>query len=207
MASALPSQRVVLDEIEPILHKRGYTLVREPSPDQLPSVLRGYRPDAIAVGAKPSLVIEILPTRDRSGTAKAQQIGSLLSGQDDWRLEVIYAPRRAVALATVPPDGIRATLRQAGTMAEHEPRAALLLAWAALEAIARTLEPELAAHPLPAGMLIDLLISNGHVPQDDVTALAELAEMRNAVAHGQIDATPAPAGIRYLLELGESLLP
>lgn len=206
MASALPSQRVVLDEIEPRLHQRGYTLVRAPSADQLPSVLKGYRPDAIAIGAKPSLVIEILPTRDRSGAAKVQQIGSLLSGQDDWRLEVIYAPRRAVALGKVPPDGIRATLRQARTMAEVEPRAALLLAWATLEAIARTLEPELAAHPLPPGMLIDLLISNGHVPQSDVAALAELAELRNAVAHGQLDAAPAPAGLRYLVDLGERLL-
>lgn len=84
MTPGNPLERVALDEVESRRRKRGYTLVREPTPDQLPEFLRGSRPDAIAVGAQPSLVIEILPGRGRTSQAKVRQLSHLVEGRDDW---------------------------------------------------------------------------------------------------------------------------
>lgn len=198
-------ERAALDEIEPRLRKRGYTLVREPSADQLPGFLEGFRPDAIAVGTVPSLLIEVLRSRGGPSATKVRQISSLLSGRDDWQLEVLYLSSEGAPLTAVPLAEAKAALQQARRLADSEPRAGLLLGWATLEAIARTLEPELASRSLSPGSLVDLLVSNGHLSQSDGAALGKLAETRNALAHGQIDCPITAAQVEHLIKLAEGL--
>jgi hypothetical protein len=206
MVAALLTERAILDEIEPRLRKRGYTLVREPSPDQLPGFLRGFQPDAIAIGPAPSLVIEVLRSGGRSAETRVRQIDSLFEGHEDWRLEVVYATTHGTLLEPVAPDDARAALHQALAVAEGEPRAGLLLAWATLEAITRVLEPKLAARSLPPASLVELLVAQGHLTQAEGARLRALGTVRNALAHGQIDASPAPADVRYLIDLGRRLI-
>jgi hypothetical protein len=43
MVSALVNERTALDQLGPRWRRLGYTLVREPWPDQLPDFLRGFR--------------------------------------------------------------------------------------------------------------------------------------------------------------------
>ena len=207
MISAPLSERAVLDELEPRWRKLGYTLVREPSRDQLPAFLRGFRPDAIAIGATPSLVIEVLQTRGGSAETKVRQLRSLFKGHEDWRLEVVYVSPNGAPLQAVTSEDIRAALRQVRLLTKREPRAGLLMAWATLEAIGRVLEPNLASRSLSPRSLVDLLISNGHLPQSESAKLRRLADTRNALAHGQINKSPSPADVHHLIEVGEGLLP
>lgn len=206
MVAAPLNERSVLDELEPRWRSRGYTLVREPSASQLPSFLRGFRPDAIAIGATPSLVIEVLQTRGKPADTKVRQLQSLFTGHDDWRLEVVYLVPDGAPLQTVALQDIRSALRQSRLLMESEPRAALLMAWATLEAIGRVLEPDLASRSLAPRSLVDLLIANGHLQQSESAHLRTLADTRNMLAHGQIDVSPAPADVRHLIELEEGLI-
>ena len=195
-----------LDRQEPRFRERGYTLVREPSPSQLPGFLSQTHPDAIAVGAVPSLVVEVLHLQGDDAEARLDRLRKLLQGRGDWRLEIVYAPRSSPPLHPVAPRAIAQALLQSGRLAGDEPRASLLLAWSALEAAARNLETRLAAEGLPPRTLVDLLVSNGHVPQSDATALLRLGDLRNAIAHGQIDTAPAAADLHFLIGQAERLI-
>jgi hypothetical protein len=80
-----------------------------------------------------------------------------------------------------------------------------LLAWASLEAVGRQLEPELATRSLSAGSLVDLLISMGHLPQDEGAPLRKVGDVRNAIAHGQLSLEPDSKDVRHLIEVAERL--
>lgn len=106
----------------------------------------------------------------------------------------------------VSPQDIRAAFGEARRLADTEPRAGLMLAWAGLEAIGRRLEPALASRGLSPGSLVDLLVSTGRMPQADGGILRRLGDARDAVAHGQLNLAPAAADVRRLVELGENLV-
>ncbi|MEQ8815439.1 MAG: hypothetical protein RLO51_03645 [Thalassobaculum sp.] len=203
---ALADERTALDLIENRLKKDGYTLVRSPGPEQLPAFLRGFRPDAIAVGADPSLVIEVMHSRTASATTQIRQINSLLSGHEDWRLEVVYVSPDGTAVGSTTPEEVRATLRGLQKLSEIEPRGALLLAWSSMEAIGRILQPALAARSISPNSLIDLLISHGHASQGDGPLLRRLGNMRNAISHGQLSLTPSSEDLAELLRIAERLV-
>ena len=200
------SERQALDQLEPLWRRQGYTLVREPSPEQLPGFLRDFRPDAIAIGAKPSLAIEVLGSRSRSADTKVRQLESLFEGRDDWRLEVVYAASHGMPLEAVSRDDIESALEQIGQLLGKDPRPALLLAWATLEAAARTRQPDLASRSLASGSLTDLLISFGYLPYGDAERLRRISETRNRLSHGQINAEASEDDVRYLVGAVRALL-
>lgn len=204
MVSALTEDEV-LDRLEPRWMNEGYRLIRQPKVEQLPAFLRGFAPDAIAVGPKLSLVIEIMRSRSQSTDTKVKQIQSLFTGHPDWRLEVIYAAPEGVPLAPATDDEVRVALEEARRVSEMAPRPALLLAWSVFEAIGRRLEPDLAARSLAPGSLIDVIISKGRLPQQQAVFLRDMAKARNAVAHGLLDVKPTQADVRRLLELCDQL--
>jgi len=206
MISASTRERAVLDELEPSWRKRGYTIIREPSAEQLPDFLKGFRPDAIAIGATPRLVIEVVQPRSGAAETRVRQLQNLFKGDRDWRLEVVYISQDGTPLQAVSSEDIQNTLRKVHLMANSEPRAGLLMAWATLEAIGRILEPDLASRGLSPRSLVDLLISNGHLPQSENARLRKLGDIRNTLAHGQINTTPAPDDIEYLVTLAENLI-
>ena len=206
MLSVALAEWTVLEALEPRLRQQGYTVIREPSPEQRPSFLKDIQPDAIAIGRKPFLVIQVLPRRSGSADTKVAQLQGLFEGQDDWRLEVVYAAPDGTPLEAVTSEDIRAALDQARRLADTEPKAGLLVAWATLEAIARILEPTLASRSLSSGSLVDLLIANGHVPQSEGARLRRLGDLRNKVTHGQINVTPLVDDVRYLTRTGDGLI-
>ncbi|HMK88904.1 MAG TPA: hypothetical protein VK446_04625 [Methylocystis sp.] len=192
-------QRIALDALEPRWRRQGYTVVREPEPSQLPAFFKGFRPDAIAIGKTPQLVIEVLPRYKASVEERTRQLESLFAGREDWRLEFVYAPRESPPPDVVSRERVRGALDAAHAVAESDARAALLLAWAALEAAARVQEPALAADALTPGSLIDVLVSMGHATQDEGEQLRVLGEQRDALAHGSLDVTPAPTEVAWLI--------
>jgi hypothetical protein len=102
---------------------------------------------------------------------------------------------------------VESALVEAERSADREPRSALLLAWAALEALARARHPDLASDGLAASTLLDLLVSHGDLPQEAQEELRQVARMRNALAHGQLDLRPAPDAVRRLVALARTLRP
>lgn len=206
MASAASIERMALDTMEPKWRARGYTLIRDPKTEQLPSFFRDFKPDAIAVGKSPALAIEVVPGSRRSSSSTHGRLEDLFRGRDDWSLEVIYAPPSGTAVQPVDEGAIRERLAEALRLEAVAPQAALLLAWAGLEAAGRQREPDLADRGLSSGSLVDVLVSQGHVRQERADELLRVGKLRNAIAHGQIDILPEAEDIRSLVAIASSVL-
>ena len=206
MTLASLRERYALDVFEPIWKKKGYTVIREPAPDQLPIFLKGLRPDAIATGATPSLVIEIAAGRGENKSTQILRLKSALETQSDWRLEVVFVGSEGEPAKPASPAAIDAALRRAQELAGREPGAALLLAWAAFESLGRLIEPRLGEFTLGAMALVDLLVGNGHISQQDGQILRTLAATRNKLAHGELEAALTADDVRTLVDLAERLL-
>jgi hypothetical protein len=202
---SVTAERDAIERMEPRWRRLGYTVVRDPGPDQLPAFLQGFQLDAIATGAHPNLAIEVKRSRAANVEAQLRPLRALLEGREDWRLEVIYSAPEETQPEPQSREEIRSTLDAARSLSAIDSRAGLLLAWAALEAAARDLEPELADRSLSTASLIDLLVSTGHVLQEEGANLRRAAQTRNAVAHGQLDLEPDRGDLDLLMDIGTRL--
>jgi hypothetical protein len=199
-------ERYALDIYEPLWRAKGYTVVREPAPQQLPAFLKDFRPDAIAIGAAPSLVIEIASGPGASKENRLHRLKAALEGQKDWRLEVVYVGSEGARIDPASLGSAQAAVKRAKALAKREPGAALLLGWAAIEAIGRVLEPSLAEFSLGALAVVDLLVGYGHLTQEDGVALRALAQKRNRIAHGELEIAPSFEDILSLTDIAERLV-
>jgi hypothetical protein len=206
VASVLLNERNALDEIEARLVDEGYRFLRDPERDKLPSFLQGLRPDAIAIGKKPSIVIEVLRVRTNATDTRVQKIRELIEGTNDWTLKVVYLSQYGVPMTMVDMHTITSSLEGAARVTETDPRAGLLIAWATLEATLRHLQPDRAGRSLSPLSLVDLLVSQGLLSQIDGNELAKLARIRNAVAHGQLDTTPSREEVLLLVGITRRLI-
>jgi hypothetical protein len=157
------------------------------------------------VGKEPKLVIEFVSSPASSAKGKVSDLQKIVSEHSEWRLEVIYLPPDGIELQAPPEMAIEDALIQAEALAGSEPRAALLLAWAALEALGRKRHPNLASRGVSSGSLIDLLVSQGDVEQGDQDELRVLGRTRNLIAHGQLDLIPLPSDVLRLVQVARSL--
>jgi len=140
MLDALPRESAALNALEPRWRKLGYTSFASPR-GTIAAFLKGFRPDAIAIGADPQLVIEVLSKRSGPAETRVKQLQSLFAGHTDWRLEVVYLGADAPEIEVAPAADIRKALERLRPLVDREPGAAFLMAWATLEAGGRLLEP------------------------------------------------------------------
>jgi uncharacterized protein YutE (UPF0331/DUF86 family) len=64
---------------------------------------------------------------------------------------------------------------------------ALIMAWAALEAIGRALLPEKFGRPQTPERLVELLAHEGYLTPDEADTVRPLIELRNTAVHGALD--------------------
>lgn len=182
-------EREVIDLVLPRLQAEGYDVYVHPSPSILPPFMQSYRPDAIALKKDKKIAIEVIQGGDNA-TQKVQHLQSLFADQEDWQLQVIYAPplssksklmvaSRALIRNTI---GRVEELRLAG-----DRLAALMMAWATFEAIGRALLPAQLGRPQTPARLVEVLASEGIVTPEEADVLRQASSIRNAVAHGGID--------------------
>lgn len=211
MSMSARSERVALDALEPRLVKQGYRLIREPGPNDLPEFLQRLRPDAVALGGPPNLLIEVLsnsgPSKANIEAQKVERLRRLIDDHADWRLEVVYARSSGATPNQAPVDQILRRLEEVRQNTPNETSGALLLAWSLLEAVVRRLEPEKAATGLSPGSMIELLLSLGYLVQSEASTLRASGQLRNAIAHGDLS-VPGPAAVEVyrLLNVVEALV-
>lgn len=171
---------------------RGYEVIEEPSPEQLPEFLSGYRLDLLARKGDEAIVVAV---RTRSSLAKDPQIrelARLLPTKPHWNFELVLvgegerfnAPEGARPFAR---DDILWSIETAERLLESGfSEAALLLAWSASEATVRLLTEE-------EGIMLDRInplfilkqaVSNGVISRDDYNFLNNVMKYRNALVHG-----------------------
>ena len=198
-------EKFALDAMEPVWTSQGYTVVRNPPSQQLPDFFGSFSPDAIAIGKEPNLVIEVLNPESTASTAKLKQLESLFTERKDWKIEIVYFGSDQVSVDSASSREIKGALDAAEELSGIEPRAALLLAWASLEAIGRRLDAEGTVQALSPRRLIDLLVSLGFASQMEGEELRNFADMRNKIAHGQLNVMPSRQQVLELVGLAKSI--
>ncbi|TAX87142.1 hypothetical protein ELH94_30070 (plasmid) [Rhizobium leguminosarum] len=204
MTDQSTAERVALSKMEPLWIAQGYTVLREPQLNNLPGFLGNFRPDAIATGKVPGLIIEVINPLSPSTKTKVRQLQTLFAGREDWKLEIVYLGTEPDFIDGTASEEIAATLATVMLLATVDSRAALLLGWACLEAAARTLHPG-AENSLPPRSLIDLLVSRGDLGQAAGDDLRKFATMRNRLVHGQLNLKPTRGEIDRLIEIVGSI--
>ena len=204
-AAVLPESNM-LRNLQQISEARGLKFYVNPPPDVVPEFLGDLRPDAIARGPQGGIVITV----KRRGTPDADQrlvdIAKRVSAQKGWEFQAIYLvppADEAPAIAKPTEPQLRAAFEQieALTNGGHH-RAALLIAWAALELLARLVNENdeagtsKAFSPLQA---VQTLAEQGYLEKDAAENLRRLAKLRNAVAHGDLSIDVPEGQVKGLL--------
>jgi hypothetical protein len=188
------------------LTEEGYEVVLEPPQTLVPHSLKGLRPDAVAIGRSPKLVVEIAA----EGEESARRVAALqraLRDADDWKLHLVL-DRASVPspLPTIAIDEIRSTLGRAEAVALVDTRSALLLCWACTEALSRALEPGYFARPQSPARIVEHLATEAKIAPSDAKFLRTMAQLRNSFVHGDLSQLVTKSQIQRFIALLSGLI-
>lgn len=186
------SEREVLEKLSKTRLEQGYEVNIQPTANQLPAFLQNYQPDAILIKGSEHIIVEVIRKGQPHTGEKIRRLKSLLEGQVGWHLEVVYSGEDVQTVNKVQKNIIQATLSSADSIYNEEPRASILLYWAALEAITRNIFPNQTVKPQSPGRIIEILARNGEITPADAMVLRRQMELRNAFIHGDLDAEIVP---------------
>lgn len=168
------------------LTEEGYDVIVEPSASLLPDALKTFQPDGIAIGKSPRLVIEVAHEGPRDA-ARVAQLQQALKDVPDWKLHLVLGSAASSPdIAQADEASIALVLERASKLVLTDPEAALLMAWAALEALGRSRRPDDFARPQSPGRIIELFASEGIILPSEAAFLRIMAAKRNAFAHGDL---------------------
>lgn len=196
----------VLDAHEPKWVADGYRVVRRPSQAALPPFLHGFTPDALLIGREPKVVVEVVAKGDINVPRKMDDLKKRLRGHEDWRVEVLFAGQAPAQLRSMTLRSLEDAVATVRRLADDEPRGALLLAWATIEAVARYLEPERTKRPQSPARVVEVLASGGHITPSQAQTIRDAIKDRNNIVHGELDIRPSKEAIAGLAEIVEHVL-
>lgn len=192
-------ESALIEEVRSDLRSRGYDVVNRPRGKFLPDFLEPFSPDLIAYGPNDNVVVEF----SRRGTTSAQQLRRLadaIRSKPGWKLKVVrYASGTPEPLPRAQPEQILQTLQEAEVL--DDPRAALLLAWAAFEATARAIDERAFQRPQTPGRIIAELADRGLVDEPDQAFLGRMASSRNRLIHGGLDTSVPQVDVLRFIEI------
>lgn len=188
------------------LERDGYTVLLEPSGSLLPVEFKDLRPDGIALGKEPRLLIEIAHGEPGS-SERVRRLQDAVRGKKDWGLHLVFGAHTPEGhITTLALKDISDSIRRIEAVAREDSRAALLMCWASLEALARALQPKTFSRAQTPGRITELLAGVAYVPASDAEFLRKMAAKRNELAHGQLLTLVNSAEIARFLEVLESLV-
>jgi len=209
--TVIESERRLLELLRPRYEAQGYTFIEYPSGEALPAVLKGFNPDAIAIGPQKNIAIEIKLRPGRSSEERLEALSERLRQHPDWELRVIYGDELDLA-EEPPPVTTRAEIEkqieeaEAVSEAGHH-RAALILVWAALEAIARMVAPgEGVGGTRAARQVLEILERHGRLTFEEAARLRDALLLRNAVVHGDYQREVGRADVELLVRAAQTAL-
>ena len=168
---------------------RGYEVILEATVDFLP----GFRADIVARKDDDKRIVEVKRRSSRRADSRMNELARIIETQPGWSFDVVLIPE---SLQLVAPDGSRpigveAALHQLSAadrlLEAGYPESALLVAWAACEAVLRAqLQEETGTDDDMSltSQLMDSVTMYGIISHEDRNYLKGLQALRNAVAHG-----------------------
>eukprot|EP01012_Entosiphon_sulcatum_P036303 TRINITY_DN46259_c0_g1_i1.p1 TRINITY_DN46259_c0_g1~~TRINITY_DN46259_c0_g1_i1.p1 ORF type:complete len:212 (+),score=24.81 TRINITY_DN46259_c0_g1_i1:51-686(+) len=198
----------ILDRLVPELESEGYEVLVHPTKSVLPEFFGDYRPDVVAFRSDKKLAVEI-KSRSNSLSERLSNIARKFHGQPGWEFRVLWIEDRkpAADLPVVSRADISARLKESVQMARggHQ-HAAFLLAWASLEALARSLKSDEFRKPQTPGRLIQILSEEGYFTPDEADYLREFVAHRNSIIHGDINHEITPDTVVQFIEVLQNTL-
>lgn len=199
-------QSNVLRNLQQVSEARGLKFYVNPPCDVVPDFLGDFHPDAIARGPEGGIIIEVKLRRTPESERRLAEIARRVSAQKGWEFRAIYIapPIDEIPSITKPtPRQLQAAFDQieALTSGGHH-AAALLIAWAALESLARLANANgetgtRAFSPLQA---IQMLAEDGYLENEAADDLRSIVKLRNAVAHGDLSVDVQGGQVKSLLK-------
>jgi hypothetical protein len=214
METKISSERQRARAIAEEYRSRGYTVIEDPSPEQLPDFLSNFHPDLLARKGDEATIIEV---KSRSSLAKDSQIrdlARLLHSRPNWNFELVIAGDDTPFgdLEDVRPfkkeDILQGIETAEKLLGEGFSEAALMLAWSTSEAAIRLLiEAEgLSLDRIAPPYILKQAATNGIISREDYNFLTQVMKYRNALAHGFKTVDFDPALVRELVNTTKRLL-
>jgi hypothetical protein len=194
--------------------RRGYDVVIEPGPDQMPDFLASFRIDMLAHSAEESVIVEVRTQESLTQAPELDRIARVIQDKPSWRFELVVTnPKDRSSLQfknATPLDNIDITyrLREARQLADQEHgEAALLLAWSATEALLRYIADEetIPAHQNNPIQIVKSLFSYGILDKDQYQSLQEGLQARNMIVHGYKEQLSLVNTLERLLNVADQL--
>jgi REase_AHJR-like len=211
--------RQKLQEIAAEYEVRGYEVLVEPRPEQLPEFLAGFRPDLVARGPNESVVVEVKVGTQTAASERFRELAETIQRQPGWRFSLVVIDPRSDEVA--PPtqqlldrQEIVDRLGRANELLKTGATdAAFLLMWVAVEALLRHIATRegLPLERVPSSSLMKELFSLGILSRSELEVAQRAFSVRNALIHGfataRLDETSrelAQFAQKLLLELDRS---
>ena len=211
--------RQKLQEIAAEYEARGYEVLVEPRPEQLPEFLAGFRPDLVARGPNESVVVEVKVGTQTAASERFRELAETIQRQPGWRFSLVVIDPRSDEVA--PPtqqlldrQAIVDRLGRANALLKTGATdAAFLLMWVSVEALLRHIATRegLPLERVPSSSLMKELFSLGILSRSELEVAQRAFSVRNALVHGfattRLDETSrelAQFAQKLLLELDRS---
>lgn len=193
---------------------KGYEVIEEPAPDQLPDFLSDYRPDLLIRRGNEVTIVEVKSKSSLSKYPQVRDLARLLQGKPGWNFELILV---AEGENLNVPEGVHPFEREdvvRGIEAAEAllkagfPEAALLLAWSTVEATVRLLAEEegIPLDRLSPPYILKQVVTEGLISKDDYNFLLDAIKYRNALVHGFKVTYFDSALVRNLISTVKSIL-
>jgi uncharacterized protein YutE (UPF0331/DUF86 family) len=200
-------QSSALRNLQRVFEARGLKFYVNPPRDVVPDFLGDFRPDAIARGPEGGIIIQVKFRGTPESESRLAEIARRVSAQKGWEFRAIYVTPpidEIPSIAKPTQQQLQAAFDQieALTNGGHH-AAALLIAWAALESLARLANANSetgtsrAFSPLQA---IQMLAEQGYLENEAADNLRRMVKLRNAVAHGDLSVDVQGGQVKSLLK-------
>ncbi len=192
METRLGFEEQRVHEIAREYRDKGYDVVIQPGRGQLPDFLASYSPDVLARGEDENLIIEVGSRASLAGSRDLQGLAKVIREHPGWRFELIVTNPKEGALyvedaPSLNKQGIaEATEKVRELLGSNHLEAALLLAWATVEAALRLLaeKEQVPLQRSDAAYLLKQLATYAAISADEYNRLMGAMRSRNTVAHG-----------------------
>ncbi|MGX7705507.1 hypothetical protein [Methylobacterium sp. Gmos1] len=189
-ALAFQAQRL-LHSLRQDAERRGWTFYAPPPKDVIPDFAEDYKPDAIVITPEGGAMIAITDRGSLARNTRLAEIARRVSERPGWSFRLFYANTSTQAEPSPPRstvEEVQSGITEVRVLDETgHGRAALVMGWATLEAIARLvmdrrgIEPTGPVSPIQA---VQVLVQEGYLDDDDARRLRALARTRNEIVHG-----------------------
>lgn len=175
--------------------KNGYTVIIQPSLNELPSFLSHYQPDIIAKGTDESVIIEVKSHSNLYKSSQVSQIAEIVESQPGWRFDLVMVNPKGNTLTSSESrlpnvEELSRRLTKAKRLVSRGYyEAALSTAWSAAEGLFRLIgkNENIILDRQSSSYVLKKIYSLGLIDNTSYQELSSVYKMRNSVVHGFIE--------------------